>query len=43
MIAQKLGNKQPKPILNVLRNRLKASEPLVEEKIKLLQLPEIPI
>jgi hypothetical protein len=43
MIAQKLGNKQPKPILNVLRNRLKASEPLVEEKIKLLQLPEMPI
>ena len=43
MVAQKLWNKQPKPILNVLRNRLKASEPLVEEKIKLLQLPEMPI
>jgi hypothetical protein len=41
MIAQKLGNKQPKPILNVLRNRLKASDPVVKEKIKLLQLPEI--
>lgn len=43
MIAQRLGNKQSKPILNVLRNRLKASDPLVNEKISLLRLPEIPI
>jgi hypothetical protein len=41
--AQEMGDKPPKPILNVLRNRLKASDLLVEQKIKLLQLPETPI
>lgn len=41
--AREAGDKPPKAILNVLRNRVRDSDPLLNEKIQLIHTPKVSI